>query len=46
VPHTEDAFRDFVAASSPQLLRAAWLLTGDETTAHVTQGVPLDRPMA
>lgn len=30
----EGAFRDFVAVSSPPLLRAAWLLTGDESTAQ------------
>jgi RNA polymerase sigma-70 factor (sigma-E family) len=34
VTPSEDAFRDFVAASSPRLLRAAWLLTGDESTAQ------------
>jgi RNA polymerase sigma-70 factor (sigma-E family) len=34
VPQSEDAFRDFVATASPRLLRAAWLLTGDESAAQ------------
>jgi RNA polymerase sigma-70 factor (sigma-E family) len=29
-----DAFADFVRARSPELLRSAWLLTGDWHTAH------------
>jgi len=29
-----DGFRDFVAARSPALVRIAWLLTGDEASAH------------
>jgi RNA polymerase sigma-70 factor (sigma-E family) len=30
----EDEFREFVIARSPALLRAAWLLTGNEASAH------------
>lgn len=30
----EDEFREFVIARSPVLLRAAWLLTGNEASAH------------
>lgn len=29
-----DGFREFVAARSPSLMRAAWLLTGNETAAE------------
>jgi RNA polymerase sigma-70 factor (sigma-E family) len=29
-----EGFREFVAARSPSLVRAAWLLTGNEATAH------------
>jgi RNA polymerase sigma-70 factor (sigma-E family) len=34
VAASEAAFRDFVASSSPVLLRAAWLLTGEEALAQ------------
>lgn len=34
MPATEAAFREFVMSSSPTLLRAAWLLTGDEALAR------------
>jgi RNA polymerase sigma-70 factor (sigma-E family) len=30
----EEEFREFVIARSPALLRAAWLLTGNEASAH------------
>lgn len=30
----EDEFREFVIVRSPSLLRAAWLLTGNEASAH------------
>src|SRR5206468_3329868 len=29
-----DGFREFVAARSPALVRYAWLMTGNEATAH------------
>lgn len=34
MPSSEVAFREFVASSSPMLLRGAWLLTGDESLAR------------
>lgn len=34
MPKEPDGFADFVAARSPSLLRAAWLLTGDEGKAE------------
>ena len=34
MPETDTAFREFVTSSSPTLLRAAWLLAGDEALAR------------